>query len=288
MAIVNNITFDSLCLDIIHLINLYIPPYILRQYVFLSKKLYNAINNEFFQKKYCDHYITTNLKLIPKGESGNRLLLRELFRIQDGFYLGFMGYETYIKRNYRRYLPKRVRIGYSVLNGAIAGGWLNIVSDLENYGVITDVAHDDAFEYAVKNKHFEVIGLIYKLSRDYLLPKMMEDAIKSGNLDTFRYLFENGHTRHEGYYSIIALTVESGKLEILKYLMNCEHWDMYKKNGNYKSIITVAAKSGQLEILKYLLSQTKQNTHLLKGIGKMTNINWRIKEYVVSYLEKRK
>ncbi len=115
---------------------------------------------------------------------------------------------------------------------------------------------------------------------------MMEDAIKSGNLDTFRYLFENGHTRHEAY-SIIALTVEFGQLEILKYLMSREVWDRYKKNGNYKSIIIVAVKTGQLEILKYLLSQTKQNTYLLKRISKMTNINWRIKEYVVSYLEKR-
>ncbi len=251
-----DITFDSLCYDVIHLINMYIPPYILRQFVFLSKTLYNAINNKFFQQEYCKHYITSNMELLPQGTSGARLLLRELFRIKDGFYLGFMGYETYIRKNYRCYLPKRVRIGYPILNGAIAAGRLNIVSDLKSYGVITSVAHDDSFMQAVRNKHFEVIELMCgEMGRSYLMPRILEDAIITANLPVLCYLMDESDNEHiNGYESLIRKAVEAGQLAVLKYLI-------YRKNPSI-----------------YVIQRTNELT--------ITNIE--IKQFLVGYLEREK
>ncbi len=253
----SEITFNSLCYDVIHLINMYIPPYILRQFVLLNKKLYKAINNKFFQQEYCKHYITSNMELLPEGESGARLLLRELFRIKDGFYLGFMGYETYIRRNYRRYLPKRVRIGYPVLNGAIAAGRLNIVSDLKSYGVITAVAHDDSFMQAVRDKHFEVVEFMCSdMARSYLLPRMMDEAILTGNLPVLCYIidYENIDYRYN-YYNLLEKSLIAGQLAIVKYFIYRENYHIPKRmrllssNSEVREFLNEYLRSGKRYIL---------------------------------------
>ncbi len=170
--------FDSLPVDIILLINLFIPPYMLRQYAFLSKKIYFSLQNSFFLKQYCDHYITTNLELLPKNKEGRPFFLRELFRIKEGYYLGFMGYETYIRRNYRRYLPRRRCDPYSILDGVIAGHHLNIVITFKNWGVDISVAKYSSFLESAKNMCFDMVDYLFEMNYVHKLLSVFYEAVE--------------------------------------------------------------------------------------------------------------
>ena len=140
------------------------------------------------------------------------------------------------------------------------GGHLDIVRYLVERGADYRIYNDSAFCMSAQDGHLEVVKYLHELGAEIHAQGEYALAFSAlcGRMDVVKYLIEHGADIHYNDDEPFRDAVEGGHMDMIRYMIEEAGANIY---AGGKFALAHAVETGKIELLEYLLTMDKEGIH---------------------------